>query len=315
MASNFVSDFFPGHSPPPPVRSLRFHLRNVYIVPSAAGMGLLGVVLISLVAAINFQNSLIYMVSFWLGSLLVINILYTFRNLSGVELELMGAEPCFAGQNCLVSLRISGSAPKESIYVGWRGVDLALVDLQESLSMDTRVSYPAPERGQLKPPRLDIFTRYPTGLTVAWAYARLDINAVVYPAPVDAPDTSRANQASEDAHKGPTFDGGVSDFAGLRRYQPGDSPRRIHWAKFARTGRLHSKLFVDYRHPEVWLNWEDTPGSNNEIRLSHLCAKVLELHARQQTFGLRLPGKTISPDTGDTHQVACLTALALWEMG
>ncbi|MCP4010904.1 MAG: DUF58 domain-containing protein, partial [Proteobacteria bacterium] len=79
-----------------PLKSIRFHLRNIYIMPTIAGMGLMGVVVLTLVAAINFQNSLIYMVCFWLGSLLVINILYTFRNLSGLELELMGSEPCFA---------------------------------------------------------------------------------------------------------------------------------------------------------------------------------------------------------------------------
>ena len=78
-------------------------------------MGLMGVVVLTLVAAINFQNSLIYMVCFWLGSLLVINILYTFRNLSGLELELMGADPCFAGQNSLVTLRVASDRPRESI--------------------------------------------------------------------------------------------------------------------------------------------------------------------------------------------------------
>jgi uncharacterized protein (DUF58 family) len=217
VASSFISDFFPEnvlkryfprHSRSAPVKSIKFHLRNIYIVPTVAGMGLLGVVLITLIAAINFQNSLIYVVCFWLGSLLVINILYTFRNLSGLKLELMGAEPCFAGENCLVTLRATSDRPKESIYAGWKGIDLALIGLQESLTVDAAVSYPAPTRGWLKPPRLDIFTRYPTGLTFAWAYARMDINAIVYPAPVLIELTSHSVQTGEEADDGPSYEGG-----------------------------------------------------------------------------------------------------------
>jgi uncharacterized protein (DUF58 family) len=321
VASSFISDifpenvlkrFFPRHLRTAPVKSIKFHLRNIYIVPTVAGMGLTGVVLITLIAAINFQNSLIYVVCFWLGSLLVINILYTFRNLSGLKLELMGVEPCFAGENCLVTLRATSDRSKESIYAGWKGIDLALIGLQEPLTVDTAVSYPAPVRGRLKPPRLDIFTRYPTGLTFAWAYARMDINTIVYPAPVKLELASHSVQTGEEAEDGPSFEGGVSDFSGMRTYQSGDSPRRIHWANYARTGKLHSKIFVDYQSHDHWLTWEELPSGSVEQRLSHLCAKVLELDVNQQSFGLRIPGKTIQPNNGEVHRVACLTALALY---
>jgi len=321
VASSFIPDFFPQnvlkrffpwHAKVVPLKSIRFHIRNIYIMPTIAGMGLMGVVVLTLVAAINFQNSLIYMVCFWLGSLLVINILYTFRNLSGLELELMGADPCFAGQNSLVTLRAASDRPRESIYVGWKGVDLALFGLQESLSAELSVSYPAPNRGRLQPPRLDIFTRYPTGLTFAWAYATMDIDAIVYPAPVEMKQTSHSTQAGEQADDGPGIEGGVNDFSGMRSYQPGDSLRRVHWAKFARTGKLHSKVFVDYPSHDFWLLWEDLAAGSVEQRLSHLCSKVLELDAKQQSFGLRIPGKTIQPGSGASHRVACLTALALY---
>ncbi len=324
MASSFISDFFPTnvlkqffprYAQPKSVKSIRLHLRNIYIVPTLAGMGLIGVVLISLIAAINFQNSLIYMVCFWLGSLLVINILYTFRNLSGLEFELMGAEPCFAGENLLVTLRASSDRPRESLYVGWKGVDMTLFGLQSSLLEDVLVSYPAPQRGRLQPPRLDIITRYPTGMTVAWAYASMDINAIVYPAPAVLDEVLPSTLAGEEADDGLGIEGGVNDFHGMRLYQPGDNLRRVHWAEFARTGELHSKVFVDYADHDYWLVWEDLAGGSIEQRLSHLCAKVLELDAKQQSFGLRIPGKTIQPGNGMSHRINCLTALALFPGG
>ena len=102
---------------------------------------------------------------------------------------------------------------------------------------------------------------------------------------------------------------------GMRNYQAGDSLRRIHWAKYARTGKLHSKVFVDYQQHDLWLAWEDLPSGGVEQRLSHLCARVLELEDKQQTYGLSIPGTTIRPNTGEAHRVSCLTALALYSPG
>ena len=321
MAFSFISDFLPQHlirllfprfSTPAPTRTVGYHLRNIYILPTAAGWGLLLVVMLTLVAAINFQNSLVYALSFWLASMLVINILYTFRNLSGLTLELIGAESCFAGQNCRVSLRASAERPKESIHVGWKGVDRVLFSLLESMSTEIELTYPAPERGRLEVPRLELQTRYPTGLTKAWAYAKLDIEVLVYPAPEELTFDSRQGGHGEQAEDGRIIAGGVDDFYGVNAYRKGDDLRRIHWAKYASTGQLYSKQFVDYEHQELWLSWEELPVASVEQRLSHLCARVLELDALQQSYGLRIPGVSLSPGKGETHRLACLRALALF---
>ena len=44
-----------------------------------------------IIGAINYQNSLVYGVAFMLGSLFLVTILYTFRNLSGLTIEWVGA--------------------------------------------------------------------------------------------------------------------------------------------------------------------------------------------------------------------------------
>lgn len=334
MRSSFISDFFPEHLvkrffPMHQVgvasKIVRFHLRNIYVVPTHAGFGLIGIILVTLVAAINFQNSLIYIVSFWLASLLVINILYSYRNLSGLQLELLGVEPCFSGQQCLVSLRASGRNDKESIYIGWKEIDLAMLDLavierqsanlSVSATQELQVAYPAPRRGILKPPRLDVFTRYPTGLVVSWAYARLDIQAIVYPHPQLMDERHLKGCAVETAEDGQELANGVSDFSAIRAYQVGDSPRRIHWAKYAQTGKLYSKAFVDYAQHDLWLDWTELQAGSIEQRLSHLCARVIDLSEQQQRYGLRLPGKTVLPDHGGAHRTACLVALALYPDG
>ena len=65
------------------------------------------VVLLLFLLGINFQNSLVYVVCFWLIALLVINILYTYRNLSGITIKAIAAEPCFAGEKVVLELEVS----------------------------------------------------------------------------------------------------------------------------------------------------------------------------------------------------------------
>jgi len=321
MRSSFLVDFFPAHilrrlfpgyRAAPPARIQRFHLRNIYILPGRAGLGLIGIVLLTLLAAINFQNSLIYMVSFWLAGLLLIHVMYSFRNLNGLQIELLGVEPCFAGQRCQVSLKARGQRNKESIYIGWKTQQHSLIDLCDSDSQVVSVSYPTLKRGWLTPPRLEVSSRFPAGLIRAWGYAHLDIQALVYPAPHFIADSKRNSPTGGLAEDGNQLRAGVSDFSGMRAYQPGDSPRRIHWAKYAQTGKVYSKEFVDYEQHDVWLDWADLVSGTIEQRLSHLCARVLDLSAQQQGFGLRIPGSTLQPGQGDAHRAACLSALALY---
>jgi uncharacterized protein (DUF58 family) len=323
VASSFLSDFlprsivkryFPRHVAAAPTRIARFHLKNIYIVPTLAGLGLLGIVLLTLIAAINFQNSMIYMVCFWLASLLVINILYTFRNLSGLRLELLGTEPCFAGQNCLVRLSANSEQSKSAIFVGWKAHDLALVDLGNADACEVNISYPAPRRGFLRPSRIDVFTRYPTGLTIAWAYARLDINAIVYPTPVLMDAISKTEHGQQDAEDGRALGGGVNDFSGMQTYQAGDRLQRVHWAKFAQTRKLYTKNFVDYQSHDLWLDWALLTAGSIEQRLSHLCARILALHTERQSYGLRIPGSLIKPGNSEPHRNKCLSALALFSI-
>ena len=319
--SSFLVDFFPAHwlrrlfpryQIAPPARIQRFHLRNIYILPGKAGVGLVGIVLLTLVAAINFQNSLIYMVSFWLAGLLIIHVMYSYRNLNGLQIELLGVEPCFAGQHCMVSLKASGRASMESIYIGWKAQEHSLIDLYESAGQIVSVSYPTLKRGWLTPPRLEVSTHFPAGLTRAWGYARLDIRVLVYPAPHLMAERKSSTPSGGVVEDGNDLSVGVSDFSGMRAYQPGDSPRRIHWAKYAQTGKVYSKEFVDYEQHDLWLDWTDLASGTIEQRLSHLCARVLELSVCQQGFGLRIPGNTIQPGRGDAHRAACLSALALY---
>ncbi len=106
---------------------------------------------------------------------------------------------------------------------------------------------------------------------------------------------------------------GQDDFAGLRPFARGDSPRHIAWKAAARDDELKVKEFHGEAARALWLNWDNLPpGLDGEARLSRLCAWVLQAYAAGFAFGLALPGHELPPAEGEAQRNACLTALALF---
>ena len=291
------------------------NLRKIYIIPSKTALGLLSIIALLFLLGINFQNSLVYIISFWLLALLLLNIFYTWRNLAGLTLTAIGIEPCFAGEKAVLEVELSRPTPhaKYALELTWEDAMQAQVNLISTQTTRLKLSHSTQQRGRFTPPRIKISTRYPTGLAVAWAYVHLDaVHGVVYPTPVEKAFQAQGESHSDNSESGLEIAGGTNDFGGIRDYQYGDAPKRVHWAKFAQTGKLYTKTFVDYASHEVWLDWEALPMPGIEVRLSHLCRKVLECHQEQRQYGLKLPGKVIAPDKGEAHKARCLQALALF---
>jgi uncharacterized protein (DUF58 family) len=118
--------------------------------------------------------------------------------------------------------------------------------------------------------------------------------------------------AAQGAGEGTVVAHGQDDFAGLRPFQRGDSPRHIAWKAAARDDSLPVKAFQGEAAIAIWLDWEALPpGLDVEARLSRLTAWVLEAHAAGYAYGLALPGRTVETDRGDAHRDACLATLAL----
>lgn len=274
---------------------------------------MLGLVALLFVLGNLFQNTLAYTVSFWLLALQVISIFYTYRNISGIQIRPIDNPPCFAGERAILRYRIShsGNRPAHNITLGWQDEDSTSVNLSAGKPIDVQLSYMAPHRGYLRCKRLEIQTRYPTGLAVAWSYLQFDVQTLVYPTPVStrAVIHHRTDNSAEDNTGMPAL--GNTEFSGVREYQMGDSTKRVHWAKYAQTGRLYTKTFDDFQNQDYWHTWDDQQG-DTEQRLSTLCALVLASFDANERYGLRLPGLEIKPSFGLKHKASCLRSLALF---
>lgn len=286
---------------------------RIFIVPTRLSLGMLALVALLFMLGNLFQNTLAYSISFWLLALQIVSIFYTFRNLSGVRVKPAGNTPCFAGERATLRYRVShaNGRPVHNVVLGWKGQDAATVEVASGGENEIQLSYAAPQRGLLRPAKVEIQTRYPTGLAVAWSYLHFATETLVYPEPaaVLAQNTAQATECSDE--RGHANTQGVANFAGLRDYHPGDPLRRIHWGKYAQTGELYSKVFEDNQHEEFWLLWSAQLG-DTEQRLSALCALVLQAHQDNERYGLKLPGTDITPDSSAAHRDTCLRALALY---
>lgn len=284
--------------------------RRVFILPTRAGLAFAGLLLVLLLGAMNYNNNLIFGLTFLLAGLGLVAMLHTYRNLVRLELQAGQGRPGFAGERIgfQVWLRPGDGHPLQAIELRTEEGDVAGVDVG-ARATPLWLSRTAARRGRLALGRVTVSTRFPLGLFRAWSRLEFAHAEPVYPAP--APPGGAAPRAAGAGH-GETgnADAGQDDFRGLRPYHPGDSLRQIDWKALAREHGLLTREFAAAHAPEDWLDFNATPGSDTEARLSRLCRWVLDAERAQRPYGLRLPGVVIQPARGAAHRDRCLLALA-----
>lgn len=300
-----------------PVRGrAALHRRRVYILPTRFGY-LLGLTLaLMFLGAVNYGNSMAFLLTFLLVGL-VANVLWaTHRNLVDLEVSVGPAAPVFSGDTARfpLQLRDPGARARYSVGVQRGGQAPVYLDVAPGSRGTARLPVPARRRGRLAPGRLMVFTQFPLGLFHAWSWVHFESEALVYPRPAR---TARAPERDTDSrdHDGREQPGGNEDFAGLRDHRPGESLRHVAWKAYAREQGLLTKLFAGPAGEALWLDWREVPGDDIEQRLSLLCRLVLDAEREGRAYGLRLPGTEVAPGLGPAQRHRCLEALALFPGG
>jgi uncharacterized protein (DUF58 family) len=297
-----------------PVTSVVLVQRRIFIVPSRHGLLYVAALGLMLSGSINYNLSLGFILTFLLAALGVNAILHTFRNLARLKISTGRVPSVFAGDTARFALVIDNPTTLErySIGISRDSRELMYADAPPLQTTTVNVPVPAPRRGLLRPGRLKLFTQFPLGLCYAWSYVELDMYCIVYPRP-EAGRVPLPPFASDDG-TGVTHGSGNEDFAGLRSYHPGDSPRHIAWKAAARGEALLTKQFSGRAASELWLDWNASPATFTvEGRLARIARWVIDAHAAGLAFGLRLPAMTLPAAAGDAQRERCLEALALYE--
>ena len=288
---------------------------RVYILPTGVGVVFGFMAFAMLLGSMNYNNNLSFVLTFVLVGIGFVSMHQCQRNLVGLELTFAGTDPVFAGQ--AIRFRIAVTNRSKNARYGIRlyatGTSSDMHDLNPGESKVFTLPVPTERRGWITLDRFGIRTLFPFELFRSWAWLHMDISGLVFPSPCDdapqPPPTMVAHgHRQHDAR-------GEEDFAGLRKYHEGDSPRHVAWKAYARNGQLLSKQFAGADTSSQWFDFNEIDDYDVEKRLSILTRWIVDADRTLEDYGLRLPGTEIDPAHGEVHRRKCLESLAMFDGG
>ena len=299
--------------------------RTVYILPTRPGL-MLGVTLLTLlVASINFQLNLGYLLTFLLAGSALVGMHVCHGTLRGLAMHLIAPPAQYAGAMAAFDIKLLNE--KRSVR---HGIGLSVLsanvkntkqdhwswaDVPAQGSSTVQVAFKPERRGLHRLPTLTAETRFPLGTFRVWTVWRPAAQVLVYPAPeANAPPLPPGEPRSGGAAHASRAQN-TGEFDGVRAYRRGDPLKLVVWKKAAKADESGNGLVVRdtqqaQRH-ELWLDFAQAGSGGKEQKLSRLCAWVLSADKLALDYGLRLPSLEIKPACGEAHKRQCLEALAL----
>jgi uncharacterized protein (DUF58 family) len=304
----------------PPSDTLELTQRNVYIVPTPAGWMLAGTLLLLLIASINYQLNLGYLLTFLLAGCVAVGMYVCHATLRGLALRLMAPDARYAGAAAVFRVMLHnqrrstrygiGLAVRHSGHWSWS-------DVPAEGSATVEVAFKPERRGLHPVPTLTAETRFPLGTFRVWTVWRPASQVLVYPAPEPnppplPPGEPLAGQAAASMLRANV----AGEYDGVRAYRRGDPLKLVVWKRAARAQATGSEGLVSRdtqqtQRQELWLDAQAAGLPGWEARLSRLCAWVLMADRLGVDYGLRVGGKVVAPSQGEAHKRRCLEVLAL----
>lgn len=301
-----------------PVDSWTLTQRNIYIVPTRAGLAFCLTVLLLLIASINYQLNLGYALTFLLAGSALASMHMTHASLRGLTLHVRPPAPAFAGDDAALEIIVTNpGAARHGVGLAIEPADqnppaFAWADITAQGQSSVHVAISTSRRGRHALPALRAESRFPFGLFRAWSVWLPAGQVWVWPAqetpppPLPEAEPVAGNQRSRNEQN-------RSEFDGVRAWRRGDSLRQVVWKKVAHTGEMVSRDSTEGAGHHLWLSWAQTRQTDTEGRLSRLCSWVLQAEAKELAWGLRLPGQALEVGHGSAHRDAALQVLAEWD--
>ncbi len=287
--------------------------KRIYIIPSKLGYLFAIMLIVMLLASINYSASLGFMLTFILASMVLVIMLHTFKNLRHLHIKLDKAKNVFEGENLQFPVTLSSEDNSHfySLFIRCSHFISQPLNLRPLEKDQCKISLLASKRGEVMFPQFRIFTSFPFGLFYSWTLVTPNNKTWVYPKPSNkAIPLPESQETSTSEHKGSKLGRGTDDFHGMRPYQTGDSYKNIAWKSYAKGQALQSKEFVSEITSDLWLDQNHLQFIAIEDKLSQLCQWILDAHQQGLSYGLKLKTETINPGKGSAHRQLCLEALA-----
>ena len=297
--------------------SITLTQRNVYILPTWPGFMLGATLLVLLVASINYQLNLGYLLTFLLAGSAVVGMHVCHGTLRGITMNLIAPDAQYTGASTVIGVNLVSERRSVRHGIGMRVMEAGKdtphwvwTDVPAQGSCTVHVAFKPVRRGLHRVPTLTAETRFPLGTFRVWTVWRPAAQVLVYPAPEMHPPPLPAGEPRAGGAQA-THLHATGEYDGVRAYRRGDPLKLVVWKKAAKADELVSRDAQQAQQFELWLDFAHTGISDTEHKLSRLCAWVLEADRRSLDYGLRLPGLEVKPSSGLAHKKRCLEALAL----
>ena len=308
--------------------------RTVYIMPTRPGLMLGITLLILLVASINYQLNLGYLLTFLLAGCALVGMHVGHGTLRGLAMDIAATNALYAGATATFDVKLTNTRRAARHGIGLSVLNVmnphgaeaqksserhwAWTDVPAQGSSVVQVAFTPPRRGRHRLPTLTAETRFPLGTFRVWTVWRPAAQIMVYPAhepnpPPLPPGEPRSGGAAAAARAQIT-----GEFDGVRAYRRGDPMKLMVWKKAVNamsadqqgSGLVVRDTEQAQRH-ELWLDFMQAGSLGTEQKLSRLCAWILQADKLGLDYGVRLPSLEIRPGSGKAHKRQCLEALAL----
>ena len=309
--------------------------RTVYILPTRAGLMLGLTLLVLLIASINYQLNLGYLLTFLLAGCALVGMHVCHATLRGLAMTLIAPNTRQARATAIIEVKLTNERRSPRHGIGLRVLNLldangkknsernwAWTDVPAQGSSVVQVAFTPTRRGLHRLPTLIAETRFPLGTFRVWTVWRPAAHMLVYPAPEAMPPPLPAGESRAAGASAAARTQNSGEFDGIRAYRRGDPMKLVIWKKAVnamnasqQTAGRDSGLVVrdaqQAQRQELWLDFMQAGTFETEKKLSRLCAWVLRADTLGLDYGLRLPALQIQPASGEAHRRQCLEALAL----
>lgn len=285
--------------------------RRLYIVPSRAGIGFGLLLILMLVAGLNYANSSALFLTFVLMGFALVSMHQCHRNLLGARILSVTAHPTFArGQGALTLLLENPTAQaRYRIGAALDDAEPVAIDLPGHARQSIALPLAAPRRGWVHVDRVLLITRHPFGLFRTWTWVHMPMGMLVYPYPHGSLPMPGGGEHLGVRSRTST---GLDEWLGLRPFRDGDSPRQVDWKAYARESPLLVKEYSASAAELLRFDFGTLRGLHTEARLEQLARWVVEAESAGERYELILPGVRIGANHGREHRHRCLRALALF---
>lgn len=262
------------------------------------------------------SNGAAHLIALLTATMGLLSWLHARANLRGLKIRLVGARPASqeAEKSIPVELRATGAISPCGLEVYVIGAAAPIFVERVSAGGAVVVDLPPPLTHSSGTLQLVVRSVYPLGLFSAECVSETSWVRRVHPQPAgDLPLPPAESSRQGDAIAVSTSraqTGGGDDFAGLREWRAGDSPRHIDWRSVARGGPLMVKAWSSGAQGVVVMDW-NALSLDEHARASQIARWMEVCEDEGRPYELRMPGRTIGAGHGPAHLRRCLDALSM----